>query len=65
MSLYLLRHAFGTNAVLNGVDVATVATLMGHASLDMVSRVYVHLADQHQHLNEAVEKATAPRANPT
>lgn len=65
VSLYLLRHAFGTNAVINGVDVATVATLMGHASLEMVSRVYVHLADQHQHLQSAVDRATGqPGASP-
>ena len=57
---YLLRHAFGTNAILNGVDVATVAELMGHTSLEMVSRVYLHLADQHSHLTTAVEKATRP-----
>jgi integrase len=55
---YMLRHAFGTNAILNGVDVATVAELMGHTSLEMVSRVYLHLADQHSHLTAAVEKAT-------
>jgi integrase len=57
---YLLRHAFGTNAILNGVDVATVAELMGHTSLEMVSRVYLHLADQHSHLTTAVDKATRP-----
>jgi site-specific recombinase XerD len=54
----LLRHAFGTNAILNGVDVATVAELMGHTSLEIVSRVYLHLADQHSHLTAAAEKAT-------
>lgn len=59
VSLYLLRHAFGTNAVLNGIDVATVATLMGRASLDMVSRVYVHLAGQHDHLQDVVQRAAA------
>jgi integrase len=59
---YMLRHAFGTNAILNGVDVATVAELMGHTSLEMVSRVYLHLADQHSHLTAAVEKATRPVA---
>jgi len=59
---YMLRHAFGTNAILNGVDVATVAELMGHTSLEMVSRVYLHLADQHTHLNAAVDKATRPHA---
>src|SRR5947209_3496319 len=37
---YLIRHAFGTNAILNGIDVATVATLMGHVDLQMVSDVY-------------------------
>lgn len=59
---YMLRHAFGTNAILNGVDVATVAELMGHTSLEMVSKVYLHLADQRTHLSAAVEKATRPRA---
>ena len=58
---YMLRHAFGTNAILNGVDVATVAELMGHTSLEMVSKVYLHLADQHSHLTAAVEKATRSR----
>jgi len=57
---YMLRHAFGTNAILNGVDVATVAELMGHRSLEMVSRVYLHLAGEHAHLTAAVEKATRP-----
>lgn len=57
---YLLRHAWGTNAILNGVDPITVAACMGHSSLDMISRVYVHLADQHEHLQEAMEKAARP-----
>ncbi len=55
---YLVRHAFGTKAVMNGVDVATVAELMGHSSTDMVNNVYVHLADQESHLQRAVTKAT-------
>ncbi len=53
---YLCRHGFGTRAVLSGVDAPTVAELMGHNSLEMVSKVYVHLADQHQHLKTAVDK---------
>jgi integrase len=60
---YMLRHAFGTNAILNGVDVATVAELMGHTSLEMISKVYVHLADQRDHLTAAVDKATKPLAS--
>ncbi len=55
---YLTRHAFGTNAILKGVDVATVAELLGHSDLTMVSTVYMHLAGQHKHLHDAVEKAT-------
>jgi len=54
---YLLRHAFGTNAILNGVDVITVAQLMGHESLDMIKKVYAHLADKHGHLQNALEQA--------
>ena len=54
---YLLRHSFGTNAILNGVDVVTVAQLMGHESLDMIKKVYAHLADKHEHLRDAVDQA--------
>lgn len=53
---YLARHGFGTRAILNGVNPSVVAELMGHNSLEMVSRVYVHLADQHEHLKQAVER---------
>jgi integrase len=55
---YLFRHAFGTNAIINGVDTSTVAELMGHSSTEMVNTVYVHLADETTHLQKAVEKAT-------
>jgi integrase len=55
---YLIRHAFGTNALLNGVDVVTLAELMGHTSLEMVTGVYVHLAGKHNHLQGAAELAT-------
>ena len=60
---YLLRHQFGTESIVNGVDIATVAELMGHSSLEMISSVYLHLAEQHTHLQAAVEKATAPPAS--
>lgn len=60
---YLCRHGFGTRAILNGVNPAVVAELMGHTSLDMVAKVYVHLADQHEHLKDAVERIN-PRTTP-
>ena len=50
------RHTFGTNAVMNGVDLATLAQLMGHASVKTTER-YVHLAHKREWLNAAMEKA--------
>ena len=57
---YLCRHGFGTRAILSGVSGPTLAELMGHASQDMISKVYVHLADQHQHLQRAVDTISRP-----
>ena len=60
--LYLCRHGFGTRAIFNGVDGPTVAELMGHTSQEMISKVYVHLADQH--LKAAVERISPSRPLP-
>jgi len=54
---YTIRHSYGTHAVLNGVDLATLAELMGHVDTTMVSSVYVHLAGQTEHLKNAARKA--------
>ncbi|QJW95420.1 tyrosine-type recombinase/integrase [Frigoriglobus tundricola] len=62
---YLCRHGFGTRAILAGVDGPTLAELMGHTSQDMISKVYVHLADQHQHLKTAVDRITSSTPSPT
>lgn len=54
---YLVRHAFGTDAIMNGVDIASVSELMGHADTDITKKIYVHLAEQTSHMQEAVKKA--------
>jgi integrase len=54
---YEIRHAFGTFGIVNGVDIATLAELMGHRDTTMISRVYGHLANQNDHLAAAVAKA--------
>jgi integrase len=59
---YLVRHAYGTNAILNGVDVATVAELMGHASTEVTTSVYIHLAEQKSHLQNAATRAISKPA---
>jgi integrase len=40
------RHTFASRLVMAGVDLRTVAELMGHSSIQMIMR-YAHLAPQH------------------
>jgi integrase len=56
---YTLRHSYCTNALVRGLDVLTVAKLMGHKDATMVMRVYQHLAQNHAYLLEAAQKATS------
>lgn len=57
VKLYGARHLFGTSAILNGVDIATLAELMGHAKTS-TTEIYIHLADKDEHLDAAVLQAT-------
>lgn len=45
--LYDLRHTFATRAAQAGVDVLTLAALLGHTTVQMTSR-YVHPTDAHK-----------------
>lgn len=55
VKLYHLRHAYATNAIRNGVDLAVVAELLGHAGIQMTT-YYLHLARHPQELRKAAEK---------
>ena len=44
---YCLRHTFGSRLVMAGVDLRTVAELMGHKTIQMTMR-YAHLAPAHK-----------------
>jgi hypothetical protein len=50
---YCLRHTFASRLVMAGVDLRTVAELMGHKTIQMTRR-YAHLAPEHN--LAAVEK---------
>ena len=41
-----LRHTFASHLVMKGVDLRTVANLMGHRDIKMTMR-YAHLAPEH------------------
>lgn len=43
---YDLRHAFATNALRRGIDIGTVAKLMGHTSTSMIVKYYQYVGDQ-------------------
>lgn len=45
-TLHQLRHTFATRLVASGVDIKTAATLMGHASVNMLERVYAHFVPE-------------------
>lgn len=51
-----LRHLFATDALENGVPMATVSELLGHSGTAMVSKYYSHLSDRSAHLREALGK---------
>ena len=53
--LYSARHSYATQLATNGVDVATLAELLGHSSIAM-SMHYVHVAGEKQHLRNALIK---------
>jgi integrase len=58
--VYGIRHDFGTRGVLRGVDIKTLAELMGHTSTRMAEH-YVHLAGRDQHLADAMRRVAGQR----
>lgn len=56
--LYDLRHTWATRAAESGVDIVTLAAMLGHSKLAMVTR-YVHPSEQHQ--SAAMQKIQAAR----
>jgi len=45
--LYDFRHTFATRMAQQGIDLATIASILGHNSIRMVQR-YVHITADHK-----------------
>jgi len=58
---YTFRHTYATNALVNGVPIATVAELLGHTSTAMIEAHYGHLATERAYLLRAALQATRQR----
>jgi integrase len=53
---YALRHYYVTSALESGVPIATVAALVGHLDVTMISRVYSKLSQRREHLRSEAER---------
>ena len=45
--LYDMRHTWATRAAMSGVDLVTLAAMLGHSRIQMVLR-YAHPTEEHQ-----------------
>jgi site-specific recombinase XerD len=50
----MVRHTFATEKIAQGIDLVTIATLMGHVDLKMLMRVYQHIRRRGDHLRKAL-----------
>lgn len=60
--LYSIRHTWATRALENGVDIATVAAIMGHKDATTLMRVYSHVGHNRQRLHEKAQEAIGDEA---
>jgi len=57
ISAYVIRHTWATEALENGVDPITVATIMGHKDLTQLMKTYQHIEKKKDHLRKAMTQA--------
>jgi len=57
ISLYNIRHTWVTRAIENGVDIATVAAIIGHKDATTLLKNYAHLVQNDDRLSDKMEQA--------
>lgn len=57
LKMYCLRHDFGTRCIEAGVDIETVSKIMGHSSVAITSKIYLH--ESEATLKNALDKMNA------
>jgi integrase len=63
VKLYGIRHGFATRAVKRGVNLKTVAELMGHVNTRMTEH-YTHIAGDVEHLLDAAQRVSGANNQP-
>lgn len=56
---YTIRHTFATDSIIREVDLVSVAELMGHKDLRMLSQIYQHVEKRRDHLRACLDRATS------